>query len=74
MDVIYHGDSSYDNAHCPLTALTQCPGWAGHLYALCGHAVVQYTIGRDRIKVLAGSIGQSGTRRHLFTQCWWVEQ
>jgi len=59
------GDSSYDDAHCELKALTGRPGWKMNMYALCGHAVVWYTVGKDRVKVLAGSIGEKGMSSHI---------
>jgi len=54
------GDSSYDNAYCPLNALTEHPGQTDTIYALCGHALVQHRLGKDRIVVKAGSITQTG--------------
>jgi len=54
------GDSTYDDAHCELKSLTERPGWENNFYAICHHAVVLYTTGKERFRVLAGSIGQTG--------------
>lgn len=59
----HFGDSSYDDARCELKALTGRPGWNNGLYALCGHAVVQYTPGKSQIEVVAGAIGEKGGMR-----------
>jgi len=62
------GKSTCDDAVYPLTAQTV---WKKRIFALSGHAPVKYNVGRDRVEVLAGSIGKPGKfqTKMLVRQC-----